>query len=42
MKQNRFKPITRIKKILEFYRQRGTNKELVNNLYIKIINDTRK
>tara|TARA_R110000822_G_scaffold252133_1_gene378825 strand:- start:344 stop:472 length:129 start_codon:yes stop_codon:yes gene_type:complete len=36
-KMNYFKPLTRIKKILQFYMGRGTNKESVNKVYHKII-----
>ncbi len=37
-KSNYFKPITRIKKVMSFYRDRGVNSERVNNLYRKILN----
>jgi hypothetical protein len=32
-----FKPITRIKKVMEFYYKRGVNSERINNLYFKIL-----
>jgi len=32
-----FKPKTRIKKVLDFYMGRGTNKESVNKVYRKIL-----
>jgi hypothetical protein len=32
-----FKPITRIKKVMDFYYKRGVNSERVNNLYRKIL-----
>ena len=32
-----FKPITRIKKVIEFYYNRGVNSERVNKVYHKII-----
>jgi hypothetical protein len=35
--KNYFKPITRIKKVMEFYYKRGVNSERVNSLYLKII-----
>lgn len=37
-----FKPITRIKKVMEFYYKRGTNKERINDLYRKILNEEKK
>jgi hypothetical protein len=30
--------LTRIKRVLEFYRKRGTNSEIANNVYRKILN----
>lgn len=36
-KSKYFKPITRIKKVMEFYYNRGINSERVNELYRKII-----
>jgi len=39
-KPNYFKPITRIKKVMSFYRDRGINSERVNNLYCKILNQS--
>jgi len=33
-----FKPITRIKKVMKFYYDRGINSERVNTIYRKIIN----
>ncbi len=35
--KNYFKPITRIKKVMDFYYKRGVNSERVNNLYRKIL-----
>ena len=32
-----FKPLTRIKKVIDFYYKRGVNSERVNNLYRKIL-----
>jgi hypothetical protein len=37
-----FKPITRIKKVMEFYLNRGVNSERVNNLYRKILKEIEK
>ena len=37
-----FKPLTRIKKVIDFYYKRGTNKERVNDLYRKILNEEKK
>jgi hypothetical protein len=37
-----FKPLTRIKKVMEFYYKRGTNKERINELYRKILNQEKK
>ena len=37
MKVQRFKPIVRIKRVMQFYYNRGVNSERVNNLYRKII-----
>jgi hypothetical protein len=34
-----FKPLTRIKKVMEFYYKRGTNKERINELYRKILKE---
>ncbi len=34
-----FKPLTRIKKVMEFYYKRGTNKERINDLYRKILKE---
>ena len=34
-----FKPITRIRKVMEFYYKRGVNSERINNLYFKILKD---
>lgn len=39
MKVQRYKPLTRIKKVLAFYYNRGVNSERVNELYRKIINN---
>lgn len=36
-KVNYFKPITRIKKVLDFYLQQGANKESVNKVYRNIL-----
>jgi len=30
-------PLTRIKRVLEFYRKRGVNSERVNKIYRKIV-----
>jgi hypothetical protein len=38
MKVNRYKPIVRIKRVMQFYYNRGVNSERVNNLYRKILN----
>jgi len=35
-----FKPITRIKKVMQFYYKRVTNKERINELYRKILNES--
>lgn len=32
-----FKPITRIRKVMEFYYKRGVNSERINKLYFKIL-----
>lgn len=32
-----FKPLTRVKKIIDFYYKRGINSERVNKLYFKIL-----
>ena len=32
-----FKPITRIRRVMEFYYKRGVNSEKINNLYRKIL-----
>lgn len=37
-----FKPLTRIKKVIEFYYKRGINKESINNLYFKILKEEKK
>jgi len=37
--KNYFKPITRIRKVMEFYYKRGCNKESVNTIYKKILKD---
>jgi hypothetical protein len=37
MKIQRFKPIVRIKRVMQFYYFRGVNSERVNNLYKKIL-----
>lgn len=37
MKLQRFKPIVRIKRVMQFYYNRGVNSERVNNLYRKIL-----
>lgn len=37
-----FKPITRIKKVIEFYYKRGVNSERVNSLYHKILRDDKR
>lgn len=34
-----FKPITRIKRVIDFYYKRGINSERVNSLYRKILNN---
>lgn len=34
--------LQRIKKVLKFYYNRGTNKESINRLYIKILRDETK
>ena len=34
--------LERIKEVLEFYYDRGTNKESINELYRKILNGTRQ
>lgn len=34
-----FKPITRIKRVMDFYYKRGVNSERVNSLYRKILNN---
>lgn len=36
-KAKHFKPLTRIKKVIDFYYKRGVNSERVNNLYRKIL-----
>lgn len=36
-----FKPLTRIRKVMDFYYKRGVNSERVNNLYKKILKDER-
>lgn len=33
-----FKPITRVKRVMDFYYKRGVNSERVNTLYRKILN----
>jgi hypothetical protein len=38
MKVQRYKPIVRIKRVMQFYYNRGVNSERVNNLYRKILN----
>ena len=37
MAKSRFKPLTRINKVLEFYHSRGINSERVNKVYRNII-----
>jgi len=37
MKVQRFKPIVRIKRVMQFYYNRGVNSERVNDLYRKIL-----
>jgi hypothetical protein len=37
-----FRPLTRIRKVMEFYYNRGTNKESINDLYRKILNEEKK
>jgi hypothetical protein len=37
MAKNRFKPLTRINRVLEFYHSRGINSERVNKVYRNII-----
>ena len=37
MKKNYYKPIVRIKKVMQFYYNRGVNSERVNELYRKIL-----
>jgi len=39
MKIQRFKPIVRIKRVMNFYYIRGINSERVNDLYRKILNN---
>lgn len=39
MKVQRYKPIVRIKRVMQFYYNRGVNSERVNNLYRKILNE---
>ena len=34
-----FKPITRVKRVMDFYYKRGLNSERVNSLYRKILNN---
>lgn len=34
-----FKPITRIKRVMDFYYKRGLNSERINRLYRKILNN---
>lgn len=36
-----FKPLTRIRKVMDFYYKRGVNSERVNELYKKILKDER-
>ena len=38
MKVQKYKPITRIKKVLNFYYNRGVNSERVNKVYRNILN----
>jgi hypothetical protein len=38
MKAQRYKPIVRIKRVMQFYYNRGVNSERVNDLYRKILN----
>ena len=38
MKVQRFKPIVRIKRVMQFYYNRGVNSERINDLYRKILN----
>ena len=38
MTKSRFKPITRILRVLDFYHSRGINSERVNKVYRNIIN----
>lgn len=37
MKVQRYKPLTRIKKVLAFYYNRGVNSERVNTVYRNIL-----
>lgn len=37
MKKQHFKPIVRIKKVMQFYYNRGVNSERINKLYLKIL-----
>jgi hypothetical protein len=37
MTKSRFKPLTRINRVLEFYHSRGINSEKVNKVYRNII-----
>lgn len=39
-KKHHFKEITRIKKVIEFYHNRGINSERINDLYYKILKAT--
>jgi hypothetical protein len=38
MKVHRFKPIVRIKRVMQFYYNRGINSERVNKVYRNILN----
>lgn len=38
MTNSRYKPLTRINKVMKFYYDRGINSERINKLYRKIIN----
>ncbi len=35
--KSKLKPITRIKRVMNFYLEKGINKESVNNVYFKIL-----
>jgi hypothetical protein len=37
-----FKPLTRIRKVMDFYYKRGVNSERINCLYKKILKDDKR